>query len=47
MIVLQIAHKVMIMMTFYIMIMMRGFDNFRYGVRSMAPVGVWVPWEKC
>lgn len=46
MIVLQIAHKVMIMMTFYIMIMMRGFDNFRYGVRSMAPVGVWVPWAE-
>ena len=26
--------------------MMKVFDDFRYGLRSMAPAGVWLPWEE-
>ena len=26
--------------------MMRATDNFRHGVRSMAPVGVWLRWTE-
>ena len=29
-----------------IVIRMKVFDDFRYGLRSMAPTGVWLPWEE-
>ena len=27
-------------------ISMPSFDDFRYGLRSMAPVGTWLPWQE-
>ena len=29
-----------------IVIGMKVFDDFRYGLRSKAPTGVWLPWEE-
>ena len=45
-IILLITDKIMKMMTITNDTIRIAFDNFRYGVRCMAPVGVWLPWTE-